>query len=205
MRRWASDILSLPPKVPGRRDEGDCDIYTDASGTGWGAVLVDGQAVTVVGGRWTRDKKTISAYEVEAVTEAMKALRQKLAGRRPNLFIDNVPAKYAIRRGYSASFAVNHETARLDGALHMAGVEFAAVQYVRSNENPSDPESRRGGPAPAVAQPRAVELRGGWGPGVRPGSREVLRLVTEASAPSRRAEVRAIDTALRHERSDGLL
>jgi hypothetical protein len=147
VRREFSQWLSLafqPRQIaPGSRNStpNRMTIFSDASKSGWGAVLIDSHnRVLVSGGEW-RSEKTISALEVEAIVLALTAFHGHLkAASRIDIKVDNTSAEWALRKG-SAATSLVPPLLRALTILRSLDVPVS-VAYIKSKDNPADLPSR---------------------------------------------------------------
>jgi ribonuclease HI len=117
-------------------------LYSDASLSGWGAVLHDNIRSTTVatGGRWTPSeaRRHINELEVMAVVQAFRAF--DLRGADVHVLVDNTSALAGIKRGYSAAYAINNRLGEL--AELTSELRILSVDYVASEDNWADAPSR---------------------------------------------------------------
>jgi len=145
----AAHALATPTDLwrPAWTPPGMRHLYTDASTTGWGAVLLDGSdGPTTVGGPWPSSLATttpgvINALELRAVALALEALAVPLAGTTVCLHVDSRVALAALRKGSRATHLHALATAAWRRAATLA-VRLAGLGWVASGDNPADAPSR---------------------------------------------------------------
>lgn len=150
---WVRACLTAKPRVvrAAQPTSARYVLFSDASGKGWGAVLVDifTARIRVAGGVWGADASgNISPAEVRALTCGILAFREHLAGAKVLALVDNTSAIVAATKGHSKSWEMNAEVEKL---WHSLSAQQGAldVQYLPSRFNLSDGPSRGTG----VTQP----------------------------------------------------
>ncbi|XP_050693987.1 uncharacterized protein LOC126984394 [Eriocheir sinensis] len=101
---WLNNISTQERQI--FRASTDIDLYTDASGTGWGGHL--NQQTT--SGFWSIEKKQfhISALELKAILLTLKTFRLELCGKYIKVFCDNTTAMtYINEMGGTKSLICN--------------------------------------------------------------------------------------------------
>ena len=119
-------------------------LYTDASDSGWGAVLFPGDGtVRIAAGRWTpmEASRDISERETMAVVNGVQAFGDFLCGSTFELHVDNTSVMWGIAKGYARSFHLNKRITELRSVLAPLGAAFT-IHYVRSALNHADAPSR---------------------------------------------------------------
>jgi len=144
----AAQALSAPLELwrPAWTPPGLRHLYTDASTTGWGAVLLGSDGPTTVGGPWPSSLDTmtpgvINVLERRAVDLALAALSVPLAGTTVHLHVDSRVALAALRKCSRAP----HLHALASAAWHRAAalaVRLTWLGWVASADNPADAPSR---------------------------------------------------------------
>lgn len=135
-------------------------IATDASTTGWGAVLCDEASgyFTSAGGKWDQPHTSseINNLEVDAIRNAFDIFRNRIVELAPNaivVLVDNTSAQAAVRKGYSPSEVMNASVLR---ALQSLGTLPTHIEvrtsYINTHENVAD-ELSRGLPVNPREQP----------------------------------------------------
>eukprot|EP00759_Apiculatamorpha_spiralis_P014890 PhF_6_TR21657/c4_g2_i2/m.30861 len=117
-------ILQRNEPVDHHVAEHEFTLFTDASNTGYGAVLLhDGMIVKDFGkktpqefaGRWDalNAGKHINLLEAKAVQHALEYFGSQLQGSTVRVMIDNTSLLGALKNKYSQSFALNSETQKI--------------------------------------------------------------------------------------------
>ena len=122
-------------------------LATDASITGWGAVLYNmstGQVLSV-GGRWRHrhEAKEINTLEMLAVQKACYAFERELSSpdvKALDLLVDNTATMYTMRKGHSSKFDLNQALRRSLRALPK-NIPMR-IGYITTADNPADSLSR---------------------------------------------------------------
>jgi hypothetical protein len=150
--RWLRFLIRNTPRVvKNSLTPPHLTMFTDASLSGWGAILFGGRHVLVVAGRWApssviyaRATAGINFLELRAVRLALKEFLPTLLLHEVRflpLRIDNTSALYAIRKSRSGSYALNCEVSKI-GRLLRAGNISLLPTYIKSGDNPADYWSR---------------------------------------------------------------
>ena len=144
---WRDALIHRSPVEPVRHPDTvpHCHILcTDASSTGWGAVLyLDYGQVCCTGASWPVGFD----YEVNrAETRAVRLAFQKYGhffnrDTCVDLFVDNTSCLAAINRRMSRSDGITAELCGLLKFLQRNGIAVQA-RYITSKDNPADPYSR---------------------------------------------------------------
>jgi hypothetical protein len=123
-------------------------LFTDASLTGWGAILFGPSVVSIASHprssreqRYAKKGAGINFLELRSARRAIRQLIFESKNTAIHLWIDNTSALYTILRGRSNSFQLNKEMASMGRLLQRLGVHLL-VHYVKSELNPADFWSR---------------------------------------------------------------
>ena len=139
--RWFSAEISAPPLHDIRdRPPISAKLYTDASGTGMGAVLLLDDGTSRIYARpWSlREQKLhINILEATAVYEALSHLDLPQSF---DLLVDNTTVIYTVKKTRSRSFLLNKIIQRI--TLHQKFGSIASITYVESKNNWADGPSR---------------------------------------------------------------
>lgn len=143
LEQWFDNLLqNIPASWATPRSE-LYHLFTDASLTGWGAVLfTPDNKVLVVSGRWSKliASRRIEELEAMAIGESFTALQSFLQSKRYILHIDNTSVQFAIQKGfYSTSYNLN---SRLQEIYNTLSTKPLALERVSSKANPADVPSR---------------------------------------------------------------
>jgi hypothetical protein len=139
-------------------------LITDASGWGWGAMLVDTKVGSLKshGQAWTlNDKETVdteasTSAEPEAILRALKHFFHPAESGTVAVLTDSTTARYALGKGYSPSFAVNAIAARVRASFPNLRLE---MHHIAGVSNPVDGLSRDGPALPeGEARQAAADL-----------------------------------------------
>ena len=146
---WLRFVKANTPVTRNRTSATEIRLFTDASSTGWGALLFPGDGtMRVVAGRWSPldASRDISEQEAMAVTNAVSAFMEWLRGAAFQLHVDNTSLLWAVAKGYARAWNLNKRVTELKAILDPLAATYS-VHYVRSAENPADGPSRGFSPA----------------------------------------------------------
>jgi hypothetical protein len=142
LEAWSAEVSRAQAWSPPLRSTiMDVTMFTDASLTGWGAVLMGPDGVFGTGAAW-RSPVEINHAEVDAVYNGLLAYNEKLPkGTHILLYVDNTSAQYGIHKGHSKSQNVSHSLYNL---LTLCRDKHWILypQYIKTSENPADEWSR---------------------------------------------------------------
>lgn len=145
---WSAWIQSMmdanPTKQCSTERTTECTLFTDASLSGYGAVMIVEGTMDVVAGPWRQGKSKqdhINILEVRAVRLALSSFALQ-RGTSIHLFIDNTSAMYNLRKERSKSFHTNAEIQKIRDIMKIKHLTFAGIEYVKSELNPADGPSR---------------------------------------------------------------
>eukprot|EP00760_Papus_ankaliazontas_P009566 PhM_4_TR14103/c3_g1_i1/m.95349 len=142
---WTKLVTQNNPRTPPPRTSMPVmTLYTDASSSGWGAVLFTSEGIVyATGARWPVGfRYEVNAAETRAVALGLEAFAPHLLkGMTLDLRVDNTSAQAAVTRGISKSQGVSAELSRVLDSIRRAGI-VVTVSYVRSRDNPADAWSR---------------------------------------------------------------
>ena len=152
LNMWLKLLIAAQPTSLKAPQNNAAILYTDASLSGFGAVLVANGTITTVSGPWgPRERQQhINCLEVRAVGRAIERLvsDRKIAPHDSIfLYVDNTVAKAGIIKKRSPSYHVNKEVLNLLNLLDKQDVSIQEVKYVKSAENPADRYSREYAPS----------------------------------------------------------
>ena len=125
----------------------DCaELYTDASLSGWGAVVFDSNGYTRIGGApWSaaETKHHINVLEALAAREGLKfALGFHRGPITITMHIDNTTTIASVVRGRSGNFIVNDVVGEIRALAQGACVALEGPHYIHTSRNPADAPSR---------------------------------------------------------------
>jgi hypothetical protein len=162
-RRWVATIGSNTPVAhPLRPTRPTVTLSTDASITGYGAVLVDeAGGVRSLGAQWpeAHTSSEINELEARAVAAAARALVPQNA-KAIHLVVDNTSVSYALKKGSAAAYLLN--CAVRDALVELPRDCDIQVSYIASEKNPADSLSRGGELAPEALRPACGEVAEDW-------------------------------------------
>jgi hypothetical protein len=144
--RWLDKLTSAPPrKITSAADDGhEITMYTDASDSGWGAVVWSGneESITADRWRWYQKRHHINLKELNAVRLAITNLMPKLRNTRIHLHIDNTSAQGQLKKMRSNIFQYNTVLRKLEHLLKANNITILSTSYIASASNPADFWSR---------------------------------------------------------------
>jgi hypothetical protein len=109
-------------------------IFSDASMTGWGVVVVSDSHVHTYAGTWTEEQSRLHIAELEAIAFSHALKYSK--GRYTEMMTDNAALYFAIRRGHSANRTLN------EAVLLWGAANTPKITLVPSAQNLADGASR---------------------------------------------------------------
>lgn len=114
-------------------------LCTDASESGYGAILFKSGTVTWIGGQWSEigiESSVIAELEAWAVLVGIEHLVPE--GGPVHLLLDNTSVAYALKKQRSASFVLN----LIIEKLQALNVQPCSISYIHTDSMPADPLSR---------------------------------------------------------------
>ena len=114
-------------------------LITDSSLTGWGAIAINEEAVTIAAGRWHEHGEHINLLELRTVRLALQRLP---IHKSLHLIVDNTSVIGRVARGWTNDMSANLELLYIQRELQKTGSRIESVQYITSQANPADPLSR---------------------------------------------------------------
>jgi hypothetical protein len=146
---WLSKAVAKESVVPTFDDDLPTIIaYTDASPTGWGAVIFDGPHTSILAGRWS-DKESalhINQLELLAIQRcfAKYVPVDSILGtpRKVWLYVDNTSAISWVSKNKARGYLPNITLTNLAKIKFDKALFIENVSYVRSASNPADAPSR---------------------------------------------------------------
>ena len=146
LTQWVQDLLQLPPVSPGLPTSTDTSfvLATDASTTGWGAVLVDAAGhVRTVSGKWRVPHTSHEINELEAAAVASAWLYFRHLFRNDEvvtILTDNTATLFTLRKGRAKEFPLN---GAIDRVLRLLDSNpNVRIAHVDTEANPADAMSR---------------------------------------------------------------
>eukprot|EP00744_Colponema_vietnamica_P015775 GILI01022118.1.p1 GENE.GILI01022118.1~~GILI01022118.1.p1 ORF type:complete len:196 (+),score=14.57 GILI01022118.1:193-780(+) len=145
LKKWRADILSAGPRLISREKSNDMTLWSDASNTGWGAVLFDDdtQRTFVVGNRWASHEASlhINIKEARALFKAL-TLFDNLEQKTIQPMIDNTSTVYSLIKERSTSELLNKEVTSIFALCKRREIRLKKPQYISTKQNPADFWSR---------------------------------------------------------------
>jgi hypothetical protein len=151
LNRWINDCRVERLWAP-RLGRGEARLFTDATPTGWGAVVVttDGK-VFATGGAFAESFESINAAETQAVRLGVEAFFPLLSSVDVlRIVVDNTSALSNLVSGRAGSAELAKTVAASVDALQLLKGVSITLSYVKSKQNPADLPSR--GPLTQSAQ-----------------------------------------------------
>ena len=145
LREWLAQIVRNTPQVPEQVVQAKYIMYSDASLSGWGCVLIreSDQLVLSVGDKWEMGMtKNINTLEALAILEGLRAFSQFLRNSSVELRVDNTSALSGVRRGYARAKHLNEVVDTIQQQASQEGVHISNAFYVSTKINPADTISR---------------------------------------------------------------
>jgi hypothetical protein len=153
---WASWIRSLRTEsyTPRRPHPFTVTMYTDASETGWGVVLIYGDRAWSRGGPWSdaESKLHINVLELEAIRIGLRLAAAILGPCTVNALVDNTTAISWASRGRSRNYLANEIIKQMGQEAAALGITLASLEYIESARNLADKPSR----ATQLRRPRST-------------------------------------------------
>ena len=158
LRRWCDFCIANTPVTPLRSLDGiDATLFSDASLSGLGAVLVAGGTVQHYGRRWTAEeieantqtdhrgerRPNIAALELLAGQVAVEKFSDHLCDQRVHYVTDSTTGLGALRKSRSKSELLNQRVSGVKAALAKARPRATVATYIVTSENPADLPSRQ--------------------------------------------------------------
>lgn len=149
---WQSTLVELTTKqfVQPEAPSTTATMYTDASETGWGVVVLNfkDRPIRIFAGAWTEKeaKQSINVLELRALRIGIRKLADtKAASDTVALhgFIDNTTARAWALKRRAPKWSANALTLELHDEMEKAGIQLASLEYVKSADNFADRPSRR--------------------------------------------------------------
>ena len=139
--QWKSFCLSNAPAVPPRVGESfSVQLFCDASGHGWGAVLCGpGGRILANGSRWTTPHISIDDAEAHAIVEALSTFQQEVQGNDVTILSDNAAVGAALTSGRTKSTAM---APHIRHAFEILSPMTWSVAKIDTRANPADEPSR---------------------------------------------------------------
>lgn len=145
-RRWHAEVKGASArKLPSMGGRKRFTLWTDASLTGWGAVLIDEstQRVAIVAGRWSEEEamQHINVLEAKAITLALERF-EVIDNAIIQPKVDNTSVMGSLRKGMSNSADLSECIAKVDNITASKNIILLRPQYVKSADNLADYWSR---------------------------------------------------------------
>jgi len=131
--------------------EAHATMYTDASDSGWGVVILDfgSRPIRVFAGQWSPEErrmhinvKELSALRIGIRTlSTLKAKQEDVVGIR--IFVDNTTARAWAIRKRAPNFLANTIAGDIGAEAELSNIRITSIEYVKSERNIADKPSRR--------------------------------------------------------------
>ena len=145
IRDWISTLRTNNWTKPTRPVLERNVLYTDASLSGFGAILFDTDGgVHKLAGRWTplEASRRIEELEAMAISRATIHFAPHLTSKGLDLNIDNTSVRGSLRKGYSRSYNLDTRIHEVQNAFLAHNIPDIKVTYVKSADNIADGLSR---------------------------------------------------------------
>lgn len=142
-RMWLNELAQAPRRHLATTAGEVATIFTDASLSGWGAMVFSDAGEIVLADAWHPRERTqhINVLEMRALRRALECWQTGLI-TKVHIKLDNTVAISTHQRGRSGTYALNAELARTQQVLEEKNLLVLSISYVRSAENPADIWSR---------------------------------------------------------------
>jgi hypothetical protein len=158
---WNAWIALCKSNVPRdmKKPLAGATIYTDASLSGWGGVLLSRGQVRIVGGRWGRSLLSMHINSLELLAVALTASALDLKDTQLNIFIDNQAALAHVRKPLKTptSFWFAASKTYTAQVLQARNLRVHHITWVRSKANIADNASRTAINTSALASAHLVQ------------------------------------------------
>ena len=124
-------------------------LYTDASKSGWGVVIVDAipNTIHILGQRWSTKESSasINILELKALRIGIRSIKQMAQQQAVvvDAYIDNTSALAWAKRQRAANWIANQLAVDLHDDMKEGKIILRNISYVASAQNPADEPSRR--------------------------------------------------------------
>ena len=124
-------------------------MYTDASDSGWGVVIVENtpNKIHILGQRWSTKESCahINILELKALLIGIRTIKRITQNQAVTVdaYIDNTSALAWAKRKRAANWTANQLAAEVQAELKVGNVALRGIAYVASAQNPADEPSRR--------------------------------------------------------------
>lgn len=151
---WLTTCIHNAPFTPIHPDATDPNgrdftMFTDASLTGWGAIIIDHRSCTIsiAGERWSDEvlshSPSINVLEMYALQRACIRFQETLSNATVRIYVDNTSTLHlASSRSTSSGYALNTAASVLRQTLQRLNIITTDILYIASNSNPADAPSR---------------------------------------------------------------
>jgi len=142
---WLDTVLQstpVPPSAPTTTTT-EFVLATDASVTGWGAVLGNASVILTAQGTWPKKHtcEEINQLEAGAIANALTQFSDMIGPRTAlTLLTDNSATMFTLRKGRAHEFPLNGAVDRVLRALR--GNPNVRVAHIETERNPADSLSR---------------------------------------------------------------
>jgi len=146
--KWVNECLKDPelkfsPSDRNLIQRQKMTLYTDASNTGFGAVLFGGEVEQIVAGKWWTEKTISSHINVKELLAVRLALeRLDFGDCSLILFVDNTTVIGQLAAQRANNFLVNAEIGKILDTCDHKGIQIQEIRFVKSEENVADYWSR---------------------------------------------------------------
>ena len=141
---WLQEILCSRPRLIAPRGKKMFTLVTDASLSGWGAILYGPDGEHVAAGPWEPAQTTwpINLLELIAVRRALEMFASLLKDDEIALIVDNTTVIAQMTHGRSNRWRYNVQLLAIKQCLLRAKSFISSVNYIKSEKNPADFWSR---------------------------------------------------------------
>jgi hypothetical protein len=148
---WKEILIDMTTMKFQRRSKADstATVYTDASESGWGVVVLDygTRPIRIFAGPWTKteQRESINMLELRAMRIALRIVNDLKPSTEVidvAFRIDNTSARSWASKARAKQFSANKLALEVNDELKQFNINAVSIDYVKSHQNIADAPSR---------------------------------------------------------------